>query len=138
MRGEGVVMGLQRLGDADLGRLLDLASAWAVDPDPLVKRAAVACVCGPRFLRSRQSAARATDLCERLTLALADRPRTGNKDGCWRTLRQALGYCWSVAVAADPAAGLPRFAALADYEHPDVVWVARENSKKARLTKLLR
>jgi hypothetical protein len=54
-----------------------------------------------------------------------------------RTLRQALGYCWSVAVAAAPAAGLPRFQALEEYDDRDVAWIVRENRRKARLAKLL-
>jgi hypothetical protein len=56
-----------------------------------------------------------------------------------RTLRQALGYCWSVAVAGDPAAGLPAFAALraGTGDDADVAWVVRENEKKSRLRRLL-
>lgn len=54
-----------------------------------------------------------------------------------RVLRKALGYCWSVAVAADPSRGLPRFQALAGSTDPDVVWIVRENRKKARLARLL-
>jgi hypothetical protein len=54
-----------------------------------------------------------------------------------RSLRQALGYCWSVAVAADPRSGLTRFTALESSDDADVRWIARENAKKARLAKLL-
>ena len=53
-----------------------------------------------------------------------------------RTLRQALGYCWSVAVAADPESGLAAFRAL-DESDPDVAWIVRSNAGKARLTGLL-
>lgn len=59
------------------------------------------------------------------------------RDAGVRILRQALGYCWSVAVAADPGAGLPRFLALSASDDRDVVWIVRENHKKARLAKLL-
>ena len=52
-------------------------------------------------------------------------------------LRQALGYCWSVAVAADPDAGLPLFHVLEAHPDRDVAWIVRENSRKARLTALL-
>ena len=47
-----------------------------------------------------------------------------------------LGYCWSVAVAADPVTGLAAFAAL-DASDPDVAWVIAENRKKKRLAALL-
>jgi hypothetical protein len=52
-------------------------------------------------------------------------------------LRQALGYCWSVAIAADAATGLPLFTALTASKDRDVQWIVRENSKKARLARLL-
>jgi hypothetical protein len=55
-----------------------------------------------------------------------------------RTLRQALGYCWSVAVAADPEAGLPAFARLEEDDDPDARWIVRSNRAKARLARLLR
>jgi len=54
-----------------------------------------------------------------------------------RTLRQALGYGWSVAIAALPAEGLRIFAVLQRSADPDIAWIVRENSKKHRLRKLL-
>ncbi len=56
---EGVAMGLQRLGDADLPRLLSLVTTWAGDRDPLVQRAAVAGICEPRLLNRPDAAAQA-------------------------------------------------------------------------------
>lgn len=64
-----------------------------------------------------------------------------------RILRKGLGYCWSVALAADPTAGAtagaPAFRALVasvsgegDVDR-DMAWVVRENLKKKRLTGLL-
>jgi hypothetical protein len=134
---EGVAMGLQRLGDADLPRLLSLVTTWAGDPDPLVQRAAVAGICEPRLLKRPDAVAQAIGICERVTRELAARPPGERKNDAVRTLRKALGYCWSVAVAADPDAGLRRFEALAAYDDPDVAWIVRENAKKARLAKLL-
>jgi len=52
-----------------------------------------------------------------------------------RVLRQALGSCWSVAVAALPAEGFDRLERWAAGDDPDVRWVLRENLKKARLAK---
>jgi hypothetical protein len=134
---EAVAMALQRLGDADLPRLLDLVRDWAGDSDPLVQRAAAAGICEPRLLRTPSGAAAAVDVCERATQTLAARPGEQRKDAGVRSLRQALGYCWSVAVAADPEAGLPRFRALSLSGDPDVAWVVRENGRKARLARLL-
>jgi len=134
---EGVAMALQRLGDADPARLWILARAWAADPDPLVQRAAAAGVCEPRLLRPAGAAAVALEVCETITSLLAARPREQRRSDAVRSLRQTLGYCWSVAVAAAPDAGLPRFAALAGNPDPDIAWIVRENAKKARLVRVL-
>ena len=56
-------------------------------------------------------------------------------DPAGRVLRKALGYCWSVAVAALPGPGFDRLARWAASDDPDVRWVVRENLKKARLTR---
>lgn len=134
---EAVAMALQRLGDADLPQLLDVVRAWAVDPDPLVQRAALAGICEPRLLASPAGAATALEACRTATASLAARPLDARKDSSVRVLRQGLGYCWSVAVAADPAHGLTAFAELERSNDPDVAWVARENRKKRRLASLL-
>jgi HEAT repeat protein len=134
---EGAAMALQRLGDADPARLYTLATAWAGDEDPLVQRAAVAGLCEPRLLRTPDAARLAVDLCATATTALAARPPAQRRAPDVRVLRQALGYCWSVAVAADPAQGLPRFEALRDDPDPDVVWIVRENLRKARLIRVM-
>ena len=134
---EAVAMALQRLGDRDLARLLDIVSDWAEDPHPLVQRAAAAAICEPRLIMTPAAAAVALRTCERATELLALRPSGTRRDQDVRTLRQALGYCWSVAVAADPGPGLERFAALRGGEDPDVVWIVRENLRKKRLARLL-
>lgn len=134
---EAVAMALQRLGDADPPRLLDVVSRWVAEPDPLVQRAAAAGICEPRLLRTPEAAARAVEVCERATEALAARPAAERRDPAVRALRKGLGYCWSVAVAADPPAGLPRFRALSASTDADVAWIVRENTRKARLATLL-
>lgn len=130
-------MALQRLGDSDESRMLRIVSDWADGASPLVQRAAIAGVCEPRLLKTPEAAEAALGICERVTDALAARSSAERRDPDVRTLRQGLGYCWSVAVAADPARGLPRFRALSKSPDPDVAWIVRENSKKSRLSRLL-
>lgn len=134
---EAVAMALQRLGDADLPRLLRLVHDWAGDSHPLVQRAAAAGICEPRLLATPEAAAAAIDVCERATMSLAARPPADRRAVGVRALRQGLGYCWSVAVAGDPGRGLPRFRALSACADRDVAWIVRENSKKARLARLM-
>jgi len=133
---EAVAMALQRLGDADLPRLLALVRRWVDDPDSLVQRAAAAAICEPRLLRDPEAAAAAVDVCRRATESLAARAPGERARPEARTLRQGLGYCWSVAVAADPGPGLSAFADL-DETDPDVGWIVRENRRKKRLASLL-
>jgi len=133
---EGVAIGLQLLGDRDARPLTEIVTAWAGSDDPLVQRAAVAAICEPRLLRSPASAAVAVGVCERATELLARRPLAERRDADVRTLRQALGYGWSVAIAADPPAGLAAFLAL-DPSDADVAWIIAENRKKKRLSVLL-
>lgn len=138
---EGVVLGLQLRADTAPEQVLQIAAAWAADPDPLVQRAAVAALCEPRLLRTPDQAAAALAVCRTTTSALAQLPTARRREPGVRTLRQALGYCWSVAVAADPGPGLAAFRALiADNDHhadPDVAWVIAENLRKKRLARML-
>lgn len=134
---EGVAMALQRLGDADLPQLLDVVRAWVDDPDPLVQRAVLAGICEPRLLVSPAGAAAALEACRSATASLEARPLDTRRSPGVRVLRQGLGYCWSVAIAANPAPGLAEFAKLEQADDPDVAWVARENRKKRRLASLL-
>jgi len=129
---EGVVIGLQYWGDAAPAEFRELATQWVASPDPLVQRAAVAAVCEPRLLREREAASAALAVCAAATASLAELPAARRRDSDVRTLRQALGYGWSVAIAADPGDGLPLFDAL-DVTDPDIAWIVRENLRKKRL-----
>lgn len=130
---EGVAMALQRLGDDNLPAMVIICRTWADDPHPLVQRAAIAGICEPRLLRDG-AARTALELCQRITDSLV--ARTDRKHPDVRTLRKALGYCWSVAVAADPQTGLPMFRVLESNPDPDVRWIVREDLKKKRLASL--
>lgn len=134
---EGVAMAMQRAGDDDPDRAFTIAERWAGDPDPLVRRAAVAAVCEPRLLHDPAYARRALALLDRVTADLARSPASERRAPASRTLRQALGYGWSVAVAALPAEGLAAFSRLEASDDPDIAWVVRENHKKKRLRRLL-
>lgn len=129
---EGVAMALQRIGDRDRRLLATVTDAWAAGP-PLVQRAAVAGECEPRLLDTPSAAAHAVALLDRVTGRLAALPADRRRDADVRTLRQALGYCWSVAVAADPSAGFPVLRRWALSDDDDVRWVLRRNAGKARL-----
>lgn len=133
---EGVARGLQLLGDENPDALASIVQSWADDADPLVLRAAVAAICEPRLLRTPHAAALALDVCRRCTEHLAALPRAERSRPDVRSLRQALGYGWSVAVAADPVPGLIAFRALPTTD-ADVAWIVKENLRKKRLSALV-
>ncbi|MFS0886198.1 hypothetical protein [Aeromicrobium sp. 179-A 4D2 NHS] len=93
-------------------------------------------MCEPRLLRSPEAAAGAIEICRRATRRLASMPADLSRGPGARTLRQALGYAWSVAVAADPPAGLEAFGAL-DTTVPDIAWIVTQNRRRKRLSALL-
>lgn len=134
---ESVAMALQRIGDDQPALLREVVLAWSGDDDPLICRAAVAGICEPRLLEG-DTALAALAACARATERLTAVPvGAARREPAVRTLRQGLGYCWSVAVAALPDDGVPIFLALSQHPDPDVAWIVRENRKKARLRHLL-
>jgi hypothetical protein len=132
---EAVAIGLQRLGDERPERLAEIARAWTAG-SALEARAAVAAVAEPRLLRSPNAVSAALEVMDAATAKVAD--ATDGRAPDVRVLRQALGYAWSVVVAADPPLGWPRldaWAARAE-RNPDIDWILRENRGKSRLRRL--
>jgi len=130
---EAVAMALQRLGRADMGRLLAAMEEWA-EGTPLEQRAAAAALCEPALLGQAEHARAVLRILDRITAALAQPGRQRSEE--FLTLRQGLGYCWSVAVAALPAEGKPLMEKWLAHPHPDVRWIMRENLKKKRLARI--
>lgn len=130
---ESVAMALQSWGDADMPALLRGLGSW-IRGSLLEQRAAVAAVCEPRLLsgpRTLASVFRLLDLATRQLLLHTDR-----RSEPFRVLRQALGYAWSVALAADFERGRQRFERWAALEDPDIRWMVRENLGKNRLRRI--
>ena len=130
---EAVAMALQRLGDADMERLIVEMRVWA-QGTPLEQRAAAAALCEPRLLGQAKHAREVLRIVDRITASLegADNRRTED----FLILRQGLGYCWSVAVVALPVEGkvlMEKWLVNAD---KDIRWVMKENLKKARLARM--
>jgi hypothetical protein len=132
---EAVAMGLQRLGDADIDRLLAVVADWG-GGGAFERRAAVAALCEPRLLAEPRAVDAALDLLDACTASLAALRSAGDPGVV--ALRKALGYAWSVAVAAAPAVGRPRMERWlrAAADDRDIAWTARENLRKARLSRV--
>ena len=116
------------MGEDDFDGLADELERWA-DGSRLEQRAAAAAVAEPRLLREPAHADRALALLDGITASAQAAP--DRREPAFRTLRQTLGYAWSVAVAAHPQRGLPMFERWAASEDQDIAWIVRENLKKA-------
>jgi hypothetical protein len=58
------------------------------------------------------------------------------KNEAFKTLRQGMGYCWSVAAVALPADGKLLMETWFHSPDPDVIWIMKENLKKNRLERM--
>ena len=130
---EGVAMALQRLGDQDMDALIQAMQAWSMGT-PLEQRAAAAAVCEPRLLGQAKHARAVLRILDKITTSLLKLKNRKSQD--FLTLRQGLGYCWSVAVAALPDEGKTMLEKwLADTDK-DIRWIMKENLKKNRLARM--
>ena len=130
---EAVAMGLQRWGDVDMSALLKAMGDWAKGP-LLERRAAVAAVCEPRLLKDPKHAKRVLKLLDTITTSIVRETDRTAED--FKTLRQALGYCWSVAVVALPTEGKQVMEKWLINPDANVAWIMRENLKKNRLQRM--
>ena len=130
---EAVAMALQAWGDVDVTALVDEMEGWT-GGSPLEGRAAMAALCEPRLLRDQGTIARTLAILDRLTASV--RQAINGRDADVRVLRQALGYGWSVAAAADITLGLPALERWLPDPNADVRWIVGQNLAKARLSKV--
>ncbi len=130
---EMVAAALQRMLAADWGRTYAALVKWVAEDNPLVIRAAAAGVAEPPLLNDPTRADNALAIQRKAVERFAQYPPAIRRSEPIRTLRQALGYTVSVAVAAAPDVGFRLLEQLASSNDSDVRWVVRENLKKNRL-----
>lgn len=130
---EGVAMALQRIGERDMSGLVRRVSQW-VEGGPLERRAAAAGLCEPRLLEKDEDAEAVLGVLDRIMESVEKEADRRSEEV--RVLRQALGYCWSVAIVASPDEGKKRFESWAGSSDADVRWIVRENLRKKRLERM--
>ena len=130
---EAVATGLQLTGDQDMDVLLRELKKWSKG-NWYEKRAAAAALAEPRLLKQPKHAKQVLQVLDKITLSMEKAGET--RDGSFKVLRQAMAYCWSVAVAALPEAGQPMLENWLGAEDEDIRWVMKENLKKNRLVKM--
>lgn len=129
---EGVAMALQRLGYADMACLISEMASWSQGCN-YERRAAIAALCEPGILREPGTISQVLGLLERITYDIQDDNERKSPD--FLALRKALGYCWSVAVAADLEGGRAIMERWFSCKDRDIRWIMKENLKKNRLLK---
>jgi hypothetical protein len=130
---EGVAIALQHWGDVDMEALIVEMVGWS-GGTLLEKRAAAAALCEPRLLKNAAQVERVLDMLDDITQAVvAEHDR---KSEAFVALRKGLAYCWSVAVAANPAAGKPLLEKWAASDDKDIRAIVKENLKKDRLKRM--
>jgi hypothetical protein len=129
---EAVAMALQRIGRADMDALLDNMETWATGTW-LEMRAAAAGLAEPVLLQEEKYILRTLAILDRITTAVEN---AKERDEDFKVLRQGLGYCWSVVVAALPAQGKAAMERWFSSTDKDVSWIMKENLKKKRLERM--
>jgi hypothetical protein len=130
---EAVATGLQLVGDQNMDLLIEEMQKWS-QGNWYEKRAAAAALAEPRLLKQPEYAQKALQVLDEITKSMRSISET--KDEGFKVLRQAMGYCWSVAVTALPEAGKPMMDQWLDSEDKDIRWIMKENLKKNRLVKM--
>ena len=129
---EGVAMALQRVGKVDIDTLLEKMESWA-DGNWLEMRAAAAGLAEPALLQEEKHILRALEILDHITAAV-EAAQERNEE--FKILRQGMGYCWSVVVAALPEQGKRAMARWLSSTDKDVRRIMKENLKKNRLAKM--
>ena len=130
---EAVATGLQLAGDQDMDLLLKEMKKWGIG-NWYEQRAVAAALAEPRLLKNPKYAKQALQVLDQITASMESAEDT--KDEPFKVLRQGMGYCWSVLVAALPETGKPMFEKWLNSQDNDVRWMMKENLKKNRLVRM--
>ena len=96
---EAVATGLQLAGDQNMDLVLHEMNRWS-QGNWYEKRAAAATLAEPRLLKQPNQARHVLDILDQITASME--PAVDGKDESFKVLRQAMAYCWSVAVVSLP------------------------------------
>lgn len=130
---EAVAMALQAYGDRDVDDLIEKMGGWAVG-NRFQQRAVAAGLCEPRLLKQADRAEKVLGILDIITQSLIS--GTDRREDSFKVLRQALGYCWSVAVASLPAQGKSTIEKWMKCTDQDIRYIMKDNLSKNRLIKM--
>lgn len=130
---EGVTIALQTIGRKRINRLLKYAK-MLTEGTYLEQRAAITALCHPDLLTDRKICLEVFDLLDWVTASMTE--DEAKEDEGFELLKEALSYCWSIAVAALPEKGKSMMERWIKENHPVVKNIMRKNLEKKRLSLL--
>lgn len=130
---EAVATGLQLAGDQDMDLLLKETGKWSKG-NWYEKRAVATGLAEPRLLKQPKHVKQVLQVLNEITASMENTQDT--QSDSFHVLRQGMGYCWSVLVAALPEPGKPMFEKWLDSRSKAIRWMIKANLKKKRLIKM--
>jgi hypothetical protein len=129
---EAVAMAIQEISVGRLDETLSHLESW-IAGTPFEQRAVVAGLCEPKLLGNKTTNTKILRVLGAITANMDHSKKLLDSE---RSLRKALGYGWSVVIAAAPKEGKKAFARLFVLRGRHIVWIVKENLKKNRLYKM--
>ena len=130
---ESVAMGIQYMLILNEDKSLKAIKGWFNKTD-FHRRAMIAGLCTPRLQLIETISRETAFILEQLMKdVLAWQGKLSEEQ---KALRKALGYCWSIAIEANPSQLKPLFKKYYKYENKNIIWILKSNLKKNRLVKL--
>ena len=130
---EAVAMGIQEIAENKMDEIIKSLKKW-VKGNELEQRAVVAALCEPKLLKNKTTTIEVLQILDEITRGF--NAIDGKINESQTTLRKALGYGWSVAIAAIPPEGKAAFESIASNTNKHVRWIVKENLTKNRLLKM--
>ncbi len=130
---ESVVLALEIWGESNPIPLFNEMEHW-MEGNYFEIRAAICACCHPKFLKSEERAIQTLNYLDLIMQKLQG--NTSRKTEDFRVLRLAMGYCWSVAVAACPAHGKKMMEKWIHTTDKDLLWIIKSNLGKNRLCRM--
>ncbi len=130
---ESVAMALQHIGKNNLPKLMQTIEGWE-SGNNYEQRAVAAGLCEPVNLKNDEIKNFTLLTLRNITEGLKTSPEPAGES--FKTLIQALCYCWSVAIVAMPEKGKLFFEEIAELENKVIRKIVKENLKKNRLIKM--
>ncbi|WP_430883276.1 hypothetical protein [Fusibacter sp. JL216-2] len=130
---ESVAMGIQSMLILNEYKSLEVIKSW-LNKTHLHQRAMIAGLCIPKLQTIEIIYRETAIILEQLMKEVLN--WNGQLSEGQKALRKALGYCWSIAIEANPDSMKLEFEKYLRYENKHIVWIVRSNLKKNRLIKL--